>query len=541
VTAPPSRGGPSGLPPALPPDLRPEPRPDGQAPRPRWRLLDDGLLAYGLALLRTLWLAPLLQLVAATVFEETRPLLAPWVVFALLAGGTLAAQIFAHQAPAHGGRGRFGPDAGGGTRALSRGPSLWASLGAALGGLAAVLLAVYLTLGQDGSQGSALLAPSAVPAALAEQIGRALFVLVCAVGLWWWGLRTGSETPGYDLLARDFQLGLLGLLVVLGINTAAAALPRAALLGSLLVYLGVGLFLLALGSFQSTRRYERRYGEQDLPLPSHWWATVGTVVAALLLVALLLSLFFAPGTLGRLAELLGTLLALIGQVVAALVTIVSYPIILLLSWLLSFITLRPFEGELPEIVLPQGQAGPLSDLAGQGSAAGGDPTAVWVAGGVVTVIVIVILFVLALRRFRTPAGEDDVAETHEGILSLDLLKAQLAGLLRRGRRPDAPPPPYIPLEGDDPATRIRRTYQQFLQWAAAHGHARTPGTTPEKLSQELSASFPAWDAQFAAITAAYQEARYGGGATAEAAAGAGAAWQQLLAANAETNSEAKQR
>ena len=54
---------------------------------------DDGILAYGLALLRTLWLWPLLHYVALSIFDDGRDALSPWMVFGLLAGGTLAAQV----------------------------------------------------------------------------------------------------------------------------------------------------------------------------------------------------------------------------------------------------------------------------------------------------------------------------------------------------------------------------------------------------------------------------------------------------------------
>ena len=58
----------------------------------RWRWLDDGVLAYALAALRSLWVWPLLYLVTDSLFPGEHDLLAPLTVFGLLAGGTLAAQ-----------------------------------------------------------------------------------------------------------------------------------------------------------------------------------------------------------------------------------------------------------------------------------------------------------------------------------------------------------------------------------------------------------------------------------------------------------------
>jgi hypothetical protein len=135
-----------------------------------------------------------------------------------------------------------------------------------------------------------------------------------------------------------------------------------------------------------------------------------------------------------------------------------------------------------------------------------DPTIWWMVAGALAIAAVAVLFVLAVRRYQAIA-EDDVAETHEGILSIDLLKAQLAGLLRRRSRAQAGPP-YLALTGEDAATRVRRTYQQLLQWAAARGHERAAGMTPGGFCDLLAAVYPAHAASFMTITATYAQARY---------------------------------
>jgi hypothetical protein len=489
--------------------------------RRRWHVLDDGILAYGLALLRTLWLWPLLHLTALSIDPDGRDFLAPWLILGLLAGGTLVAQIVSHwgsdSQPATHTSSRVG-------RTSARPSNIVGGLLAGLCGLAAVLAAVYFALGA----GQALPTLAHLPSALAQQPGRAFTTLVLAAGLWWWGLRAGSESITYGTLSRNFLIGLVGLLFVLGLNAAAQLIVRAALLGLLLTYLAVGLFLLALASIQATRLYERVYGEHDLSLPSHWWATVGAVVAVLLFAALVLSWLFVPETLGSLAAAVALVLALLGQVIVWLIMIVSYPVIMLLAWLAGLLTMRPFEGQVPELMPPPAASDPLSQLADQAGAPV-DPTIWWSAAGVLAIAAIVLLFVLAVRRHRSVA-EDDVAETHEGILTIDLLKAQLAELLRR-RRTAVRPAPYLTLAGDDPATRVRRTYQQLLAWAAANGHARAPAMTPDGYRDVLTAAYPAQGADFAAITAAYTVARYSPGLVPDAdAERAVSAWQQILAA-----------
>jgi hypothetical protein len=201
---------------------------------------------------------------------------------------------------------------------------------------------------------------------------------------------------------------------------------------------------------------------------------------------------------------------------------------MLLAWLAGLLTMRPLQGQMPELMPPPGPADPLGQLADQAGAPV-DPTILWSAASVLVIAAIVLLFVLAVRRYRTVA-EDDVAETHEGILTIDLLKAQLAELLRRRRRTAKGPAPYLALAGDDPATRVRRTYQQLLAWAAANGHTRAPGMTPDDYRDLLAAAYPAQGADFAAITAAYTLARYSPSLLPDADADrAMSAWQQILA------------
>ncbi len=283
----------------------------------RWHGLDDGVLAYALAALRSLWVWPVLYLATWGLFPGQSDLLAPLTVFGLLAGGTLAAQC-----------GSF----------LLEGRR--AALAVALAGLVAVLIALYL--GLEGE-----LAPPWDPrwlAALPAQLGRALLILLPAVGLWWWGLLAGRDRVSYDSLVRNFTLGLTGLMLVVVLSSATQIMPTSTTLAILLAFLALGLFVLALASIQAARRYESARAGHDLPLARHWWGTVGAIVGTLLLVALLLSRFFLPETLGSLAAGIATLLTFLGQILVWLIVIVSYPIFMLLEWLVRLLPMR--EGDV---------------------------------------------------------------------------------------------------------------------------------------------------------------------------------------------------
>lgn len=470
-----------------------------------WQTLDDGVLAYALAALRSLWIAPLLQLAAWTVSPETRALLGLPLVFALLAGGTAAAQSRSFLF-----KGRRG------------------ALGVALISLAAVGAALYLSVAGER------LAPfdSFGIEALIPILPRLLATLALAGALWWWGLLAGRERVGYDGLARNFVGGLAALLGVAALNSSVSFLPSGALLAYLLAYMGLGLFLLALASIQEARRYESARADHDLPLARHWWSTVAAVVAALLLAALLISRLVAPANLDSLVGAAAAVWGLVAQVISWLIVLVTYPIFWLLTSLASLLQFDQLVlAPPPETNMEQGftlQAG--AELQGSVSLAPAAQATLGIVGAIGITALIVLAFLFALRRFGVYV-EDDVAEAHESILSLDLIKAQLADLLRRKGTSEPLSPPFVPLSGDDPRTQVRRTYQELLAWAAGRGVERSPAMTPDRFHRLLAETYPQHRAQFALITAAYDHARYGlASISSESAAAVVAAWREVLTA-----------
>jgi hypothetical protein len=121
---------------------------------------------------------------------------------------------------------------------------------------------------------------------------------------------------------------------------------------------------------------------------------------------------------------------------------------------------------------------------------------------------IIVAFILAVRRLRARRIDDDVEETRDTILSLDLLKEQLANLFSRKNQHAAAPEPFIPIIGDDARSQIRRTYQSLLAWAAERGVPRPPGLTPSEYSMLISRELSIADTHAETITSAYLEARY---------------------------------
>jgi hypothetical protein len=475
----------------------------------RWQMLDDGVVPYALAALRSLWIAPWLLLAAWTVSPATRALFGLPAILALLAGGTAAAQCRAFLF-----KGRRG------------------ALGVALVSLAAVGGALYLSVAGELRP----LAGSHWSEALVGILPRLLVTLVLAAALWWWGLTAGRERVAYDGLARNFVYGLGALLAAAALNASIAFLPSSALLAYLLAFMALGLFLLALASIQEARRYESARADHNLPLARHWWSTVAAVVAAMLLIALLISRLVALGGLDSIAGAAAALLGLAGQLVSWLFLLVSYPVFWLLASLGSLLQIDQFAFTPPEVSMMPGftpQAG--AGLQGQVALAPAVQATAGVVGAIAIAAAILLAFLLALRRFGVYI-EEDVAETHESILSLGLIKAQLAQLLRRKGAGGS-----LPLSrtngdvGDDPRVQVRRTYQALLAWAAGRGVERPAAMTPDRFGRLLCETYPQHGEQFAVITAAYERARYGPAAISDAsAAAAAAAWRQILLATEST-------
>lgn len=471
--------------------------------------IDDGVLPYALAGLRALWIWLLLHLLYTSLLPGQGDMLGGGTVFGLLAGGTLTSQVFVFRA--------------GEGRAAERRAALYG----ALIGLAAVLLALYAGPGRAVAP---LLNPTWL-AVIGQQPGVTVVTVLPAAGLWLWGILTGRERVYHETLLRSFAVGLVALLAAMIFSYAARLLPTGLVVGVLAGFVALGLVSLAIASLQETRRFEGARAEQSLPMARYWWGTVGSTVALLLLLGLLLAQLLAPGTLEAIADLLAAALRAVGWLLSWIILIIAYPILKLFEWLARFIHLPESEGEPFEMRVPEDLTRQFEELAQDNATGPGSQFPWWVVIALVAALVIVVVFVLAFRRFRAFAEEGEIEETRESILSLDLLKAQLAEWLRRrGARTEAQPPPYALLIGESPQVRVRRTYQALLVWANGRGLARPPGLTPGDYAQVLSNAYPAYRSQFGAITSAYDQARYSPlPLPAEWADRAEVAWQQVAA------------
>jgi hypothetical protein len=449
----------------------------------KWNWIDDGLLPYALAAMRAVWVGLLAHLWSRGLMPYRPDLIAlPWV-FGLLAISTGFAQLGVYVVKTN-----------------------WrAILLIVLGGLGAIALTLYLSL--DSSR-PAIWEPRWFGLALHDP-GASIVTLIIAVWLWWWGIRTGRERVHYDLFASDFAWGTLMLAFAGVIVYATRAAPLREVVFALIPFFAIGLATLAISNLQSTRRFEGGRADQALAMNRYWLGTVAAVIGVLLLAGLLLGQLFAPETIAWIVKGLAVVLQGLTWLLLGILIVVAYLIFVPLEWLVGKLDWSSHTNDQPLPNPPPSLAEQFKDLS-QGHP--NIPPQVYVSlqvlAGVLLVAVIVLIFALAFRRFKTLA-EEDVEETREIILSMDLLKEQLAQLFgRKGNRHGPEPDPFVSIVGDDPRAQIRRTYQAMLAWAASQGMPRSPGQTSSEYLSSLSNALPAYGEPISILTAAYLQARY---------------------------------
>jgi hypothetical protein len=472
---------------------------------PSWSWIDEGLLPYALAAMRALWIWTLIHLWA--MFIGTDDLLSLLEVFLLLAGSTLAAQVGIH---------------------ILRSP-VSAALLVVLGGLGSVLALIYLRYGLAGGafwEFSWILR-------LADDPLPVMATVPVAGYAWWWGIHAGRQRVYYETYLRNFTAGLAALGLALGLSYASAVLDPSLATTSLMLFFALGMATLSIAGVQQARSMERSRGQQSIVLSRYWLVSVAVVIVALLLAGVLLSQIFVPGVVDRLQAAVNLVFGILGRILLVIFLVLSYPLVWLLSKLVEAIQANT-EYRPPEGFLQQRPLEEQLEQVEQSVATLSPQAATLLRIGLIVVLVlgIALIFLLAFRYFSSTREDEDVEETRELILSGELLRDQLSGWLRgRRRRSVAEPPPFAVVGGEDARAQIRRTYQELLRWAGEQGLPRRPGQTPGEYAARMRGELPRYAEHIAAITAAYQHARYSTGPIPPAAGEqATAAWAAIVAA-----------
>jgi hypothetical protein len=362
--------------------------------------------------------------------------------------------------------------------------------------------------------------------ALFSTTGRGgMAYLTFLIGLYMF--RRGTHMLEHDSISlrRLFARASVGLLLILSIGLLGATQPNDArvtlITVMLLTFFAFGLMAIALAAAAE---------EHDTQLSRLGWRGVLTLCAAIGLV-LVLGLAFAA-LFGQ--DAARSVRAIIRMIVL-LFALVMLPFLFLLSGVLErlarMIDLRGFLRLLQEnqlgLARQQQQVVDMLSIFPPWA-----QVAMRVFFALLPILIIVALYVLFRRRARRTANRD---EERESLWSWSGLAADLRDLLaglRREQIEEGLRAALARLRDADPVSRIRRSYIRFLLAGEARERPRAAPQTPREYAPDASAALPDAAQPIAALTAAYERARYHPAAATSADADAAEqAWSAIEAAD----------
>lgn len=293
-------------------------------------------------------------------------------------------------------------------------------------------------------------------------------------------------------------------------TTVSSGPSRPALVGWIVVFLGSGLATLALTNLLRTlREQEGRLGVR-LHIDRYWLLTMLSVVTVVLILGLIVGRLVAPAAVMQAFMWLRPIWDLLLKVVLIIIYIFAYLFFSLLEPLLGQIdrqsresTTQTFESPLAaEEMVEAGRSLTIPPIVGH-------IVRVLLIVGVIALVAWVFYRATRRRGRGVPVQEDDVLETRETVLSADLLRTQIAGLLSSLRRPRHLSPFLDPGPAGDRRRIVRELYQGVLAQAIALEAPRPKGQTPTAYQRILQYLCPNEQASLDALTSVYTVARYG--------------------------------
>jgi hypothetical protein len=277
----------------------------------------------------------------------------------------------------------------------------------------------------------------------------------------------------------------------------------------MLEFIIFGLITLALGGASGALRQSSIETGVAVQVSRYWLIAVLVVISGILLLGWLISSLIAPDAVRHMLSLLDPLWRLLGQILYYILLPFIYLLFKLLEPLMRWFEslYRPQEAQPQPIPTPDQDDLEKIEQTVRNLPPGLDVALrIILALGIVLMIVTVFLIAMRRRKTRLTSG---IVEARESVWSWDLMKEQLASLLRRPRR-DASPPPFLPLLGDavDPRLAIRAAYQNLLALALEKGYPRASAETPYSYIRKLLTLVPDQEQTLRTITDAYVVARY---------------------------------
>ena len=467
-------------------------------PSPERVMGGGGLLAWGLAALvtvmRVAWIWPWLLVLGAWLAPSyTQPILPLWSLFALLLGGRAAAQFTLQRTTttrqARVWMGVFGPIV---LLALT-----WWQYGRPL-----VPWDVAWLQGATGSR-----------ELWAREVPPAVIAFAAAAGVWLRGVMDAGRVAEHAGIVNGLVTGSVAFaLLLLGGPLTGSSLPDGTQMW-LVIFVLAAMGALAVASVERSLYAGSTDAPVRLRLNRYWLASVGLVMAGVVLLGLLLGALVAPDAVARALAVLTPVVDLLGQALLAVIYAVVYIMFLVLSPLIEWLRALLANMQPPESLVDPQPFQPLSPLL-MDQATGVPAEAVeplrWVTTLAVLLAVAVILALML--RFVRVADDEAADETRESILSRALLRSQWQALMDRLRRGGAGEgqPRFVALDGEEAARRrIRGLYQRFLAAMIEREQPRPAGATPDAYRATVAPDTPEQAAALETLTAAYIEVRYG--------------------------------
>jgi hypothetical protein len=338
-----------------------------------------------------------------------------------------------------------------------------------------------------------------------------VIVLVFTGILWLRGILIGRADVMREDLESMFYTGVMALVVLLLFDAARPSVPFAHMLWSALIFFVASLLALALVGPEHAHFWQRETSAVRLILSRYWLLTISLVIGLIVLVGLLFAGSAQEEVYGLLRNAVIVVITALTYVIQVVLTIVLQIVVWLLTPLVPlFERLGVMLGDvLNRIRLPTGFG--AADTSTQ--AAQAVMSSEVIAGfarslAVLAMLMLLLLFFLLvlIRLGFIPLRRSN--ETHESIVSRQLLLAQLRGLFARRHGRAETRARYLALAGDDPRTAVRRAYQSLLEWAAPVAGERRPGQTPARYADRLIEAAPSQRQSIETLTRVYLHARY---------------------------------
>ena len=384
--------------------------------------------------------------------------------------------------------------------------------------------------------------------AVPVEVPGALLFLLLGIFLWLRGALDGHGQYRHEEIWRAFLFGGAALVLFAWIvppgpavgQSGAAVNPYTSAGGQLsnsiwlmLLFAASGLSGLGVANLGKSGGWRRRARVAKLIPNRGWMVGIAITICVMLGMALLIGLIVQPEDAAILWKALGLIWQGVSKVLIWIITVVAYPIFMLLEYLIRLLqslfgdrTQETERTEFAQAPTPE----PMPEPPERAVEAMPEPFR-WIALLVVAAGVFII-FMFVLRQLRSrPDEESD--EVRESVLTASLLQSQLADLWARLRSRFGPPPeepdPFLSLEGESDTRRlIRAIYQQMLAFAQFRGIFRMQGETPTRYGGRLAGQPGFEESLVQTITGAYDEARYGDQPPSEQTAeGAAKAWQEI--------------